>query len=151
MAIEGHSDDIFGRIGIINFDESINEQELENKNHRFKTKSIGECKVEIYSSEGPIPHIHVFNSDKSFETCICLHSNNYFAHGGKYTDKFSAKQCKEFNEWMSKRNTKSIGNLTNWESAVGFWEFANPDCKFPENRKVRTQPHYENMINFKDK
>ena len=151
MAIEGHSDDIFGRIGTIIFDESINEQEIENKNNRFKTKSIGECKIEIYSSEGPIPHVHIFNADKSFEACVCLHSNNYFAHGGKYTDKFSSKQCRELNEWMSKINTKVVGNITNWQAAVGFWEFANPDCKFPENRKVKTQPHYEDMINFKDK
>ena len=150
MAIEGHTDDIIGLIGTIKFDESINEQELENKNSRFKTKSIGECKIEIYSSEGAVPHMHVFNSDKSFEACICIYSNNYFAHGGKYTDKFSSKQCREFNEWMSKINTKIPGNITNWQGAVGFWEFANPDCKFPENRKVKTQPHYENMVNFKD-
>ena len=137
MAIEGHTDDIIGLLGSINFSESINEQEVENKNNRFKSKSIGECKVEIYSSECAVPHMHVFNCDKSFEACICIYSNNYFAHGGKYISKFSSKQCKEFNEWMKKINTKIPGDLTNWQAAVGFWEFANPDCKFPQNRKVK--------------
>lgn len=151
MAIEGHTDDLILLLGSINFEESMNEQEIECKNKRFKSKSIGECKVEIYNGEGSIPHMHVFNSDKSFETCICIYSNNYFAHGGKYTSKFSTKQCREFNEWMRKINSKSYNNMTNWDTAVFAWELANPDCKFPENRKVKTQPHYEDMVNFKDK
>lgn len=153
MPIEGHTDEVIYLLGTINLEgfDSIFEQEVENKNKRFKSKSIGEYKVEIYGSEGPIPHMHVFNSDKSFEACVCIHSNNYFVHGGKYTDKFSSKQCKEFNEWMKKPNTKFPMEATNWQIAVGLWEVANPDCKFPENRKVKTQPHYEDMVNFKDK
>lgn len=151
MAIEGHADAEVCLLGTINFDTLMNEQEIENKNNRFKPKSIGECKVEIYAGEGQIPHMHVFNNDKSFEACICIHSNHYFAHGGKYNSKFSSKQCKEFNEWMNGLNIKFAGNITNWQVASGLWEFLNPDCKFPENRKVRIQPHYEDMISFKDK
>ena len=151
MAIKDHTDEIIGLLGIINFNESITEQEISDKNNRFNSRSIGECKIEVYSSEGAIPHMHVYNNDKSFETCICIYSNNYFAHGGKYSNKFTSKQCKEFNEWMKRINTKMPGNITNWEAIAGFWEFANPRCKFPENRKVRVQPHYEDMINFKDK
>lgn len=149
--IEGHKDPEFYLLGTINFTNSINEQEVVQKNQRFKTKSIGECKVEIYPNEGPVPHMHVYNNDKSFESCICVYSNNYFAHGGKYTSKFSSKQCREFNEWMKNQNTKFPGNITNWQAVAFAWEIANPDCKFPENRKVKTQPHYEDMINFKDK
>ena len=151
MAIEGHTDEVIYLLGSINFDDSINEQEIEDKNRRFKLKSIGECKVEVYGSEGPIPHMHVFNSDKSFETCICIYSNNYFAHGAKYNNKFTAKQCKEFNDWMKQRNTKAPMITSNWEAAVFLWEVANPDCRFPVNRKVSIQPHYEDMINFKDR
>lgn len=151
MTIEGHKDPEFYLLGTINFDDLINEQEIVQKDQRFKPKSIGECKVEIYPNEGPIPHMHVFNSDKTFEACICIYSNNYFAHGGKYTSKLSAKQCKEFNEWMNKNNTKFPGSATNWQAVVFAWEIANPDCKFPENRKVKIQPHYEDMVNFKDK
>lgn len=151
MAIEGHTGEVIYLLGTVNFEDLFNEQEIESKNKRFKSKSIGDCKVEIYGDEGTVPHMHIFNNDKSFEACVCIYSNNYFAHGGKYTSKFSAKQCKEFNDWMSKINSKSHNNMTNWDAAVFLWEVANPDCKFPENRKVKTQPHYEDMVNFKDK
>lgn len=148
---ETHKEDIC-LLGFINFEDSINEQELERKDKRFRTNSIGECKIEIYGpNEGSIPHMHVYNNDKSFEACVCIYTNTYFSHGGKYTDKFSSKQCKEFNEWMNQKNNKFMGQITNWQVAAGLWEASNPECKFPENRKVRTQPHYENMINFKDR
>lgn len=150
MAIEGHTDAEVCLLGTINFEDSINEQEIENKNRRFRPKSVGECKIEIYTGEGQVPHMHIFNSDKSFEARICIYSNNYFAHGGKYLGKFTSKQCKEFNIWMNQMNTKFAGNITNWQAAAGLWEFLNPDCRFPQNRKVRIQPHYENMFNFKD-
>ena len=151
MAIEGHKDVEVVLLGTINFEDTINEQELESKNGRFRPKSIGECKIEIYAGEGQVPHMHIFNNDKSFETCVCIYSNNYFAHGGKYNNTFTSKQCREFNKWMSRINIKAFGKMTNWEIAAYLWEFLNPDCKFPQNRKVRTQPHYEDMHNFKDR
>lgn len=138
-------------IGTINFEDSITENELTAKSKRFNTKSIGECKVEIYGpNEGSIPHMHVFNKDKSFEACVCIHSNNYFSHGGKYTSKFNSKQCREFNNWMKMMNDKSPVPMTNWQAALFSWELANPDCKFQESRKVKIQPHYEDMVNFRD-
>ena len=138
-------------IGVINFKDNINEAEISNKNKRFNTKNIGEYKVEIYGGEGSIPHMHIYNSDKSFETCVCVYSNNYFSHGGKYSDKFTSKQCKEFNKWLKELNTKSAIPMTNWEMVMTMWEGNNGnDCKFPENRKIRIQPHYEDMINYKD-
>jgi hypothetical protein len=30
------------------------------------------------------------------------------------------------------------------------WYVFNPNCKFPEFRKVQNQPDYTRMINFKD-
>ena len=146
MAIDGHKDVEVCLLGTIIFEDLIDEQEMESKNNRFRTKSIGECKIEIYAGEGTVPHMHIFNNDKSFETCICIYSNNYFAHGGKYSDKFSSKQCGEFNEWMGRINTKF--RISNWQTVVGLWEFLNPDCKFPENCKIKIQPNYEDMINF---
>ena len=132
-------------IGTIDFNDSINEQEA----GRFNTKSIGECKVLVYNGEGQIPHMHIYNKDKSFDTCVCIYSNNYFSHGGKYKSKFTSKQCKEFNKWMSKTNY-AVDDMTNWQCAKMIWSIMNPDCKFTDSRKVKTQPHYEDMINFKD-
>lgn len=145
-----NKENIIYLLGNIEFTDPINEQEIEDGDKRFKSASIGQCKVEIYGSEGSIPHMHIFNVNKSFNTCICIHSNNYFSHGGKYRDKFTSKQCKEFNNWLKKINSKFIGNLTNWEVAAGLWEVANPDCKFNKKYKVKIQPNYETMINFKD-
>lgn len=84
MAIEGHKDAEVVSLGSIIFEDFMNGQEIENKNKRFNPKAIGECKIEIYAGEGAVPHMHIFNSDKSFEACVCIYSNNYFAHGGKY-------------------------------------------------------------------
>lgn len=147
---EDHVDNIL-LLGIINFTDLISENEISRKNNRFNAKSIGECKIEIYGpNEGAVPHMHIYNSDRSFEACVCIYSNNYFSHCGKYNSKFNSKQCKEFNEWMKQPNTKTFNKLTNWEASASLWEAANPDCKFPEKRKVTVQPHYENMINFID-
>lgn len=151
MALEGHTNEVIYLLGIVNFEFSIFEQEIEKDHKRFKTKSTGPCKVEIYGSEGAVPHMHVFSLDKKFHACVCLYSNHYFAHGGHYEDKFTSKQSKEFNDWLKQKNTKAPNNMTNWEAAVFLWEVANPDCKFPENSKVKVQPHYENMVDYKSK
>ena len=37
-----------------------------------------------------------------------------------------------------------------WESIIFCWNFLNPDCIYPDNKKVNTQPHYENLSMFKD-
>ena len=133
-------------IGTIDFNAAINEQEA----GRFNTKSIGECKVLVCNGERQIPHMHIYNKDKSFDTCVCIYSNNYFSHGGKYKSKFTSKQCKEFNKWMTELNNNFDPPTTNWQAIKSLWNVMNPDCKFPDSRKVKIQPHYEDMINFKD-
>lgn len=151
MAIEGHKDIEAILLGTINFKDSLNEQEIEDEKYRFRTKRIGECKIEVYAGEGQVPHMHIFNSDKSFEACICIYSNNYFAHGGKYRDTFSSKQCKDFNNWMKRPNSDFGGKATNWEVTAYLWNFLNRDCRFPNHLKTKIQPQYEDMVNFKDK
>ena len=94
--------------------------------------------------------MHIYNKDKSFDTCVCIYSNNYFSHGGKYKSKFTSKQCKEFNKWMTELNNNFDPPTTNWQAIKSLWNVMNPDCKFPEARKVKTQPQYEGMTNFKD-
>lgn len=149
MALDGHTDEVIYLLGSIDFNDTLFEQEIEDKDKRFKTKSIGPCKVEIYGGEGDVPHMHVFNINKTFEACICIYSNHYFAHGGKYSDKFTSKQSKEFNEWIKQTNSKAPMLASNWEAAAFLWEVANPDCRYPKNRKVREQPHYENMTDYR--
>lgn len=138
-------------IGTISFTDSFNEVEVSKRSDRFNSKKIGECKVEIYGGEGQIPHFHMYNLNKTFDTCICIYSNNYFSHGGKYTDKLNAKQCKDLYDWLKEPNTKAAVPMTNWQMIVTMWEGNNGDnCRFPESRKVKEQPRYDDMINYKD-
>ena len=136
-------------IGTIVFKDILEEQEVSSKNNRFNTKGLGECKIEVYGpNEGDIPHFHLFNKDKSFESCICIYSANYFAHGGKYKDKLNSKQFSELNKWLKEKSSKAPGNISNWQVIATMWETNNPDCKFPKYKKVDKQPIYINMVNY---
>lgn len=145
---EGHEDIEVFHIGTIIFNDEILTEKEVNINKRFKPKSIGECKVEVYSGEGQIPHFHIYNNDHSFDTCVCIHSANYFSHGNKYKDKFNSKQCKELDQWL--RNQFNEIN-TIWEIIRGMWEVSNPYCKFPNYLKVTKQPDYTKMKDFRDR
>lgn len=147
---EGHQDIEVFSIGYILFSENvIKEAEVTRKEGRYVDDKFGECKIEVYANEGQIPHFHLFNLDKSFETCICIYSNNYFAHGGKYTNKLNKRQCKELNDWLKQPNIKAP--LSNWEMIYAMWEAGNSEkCKFPEKRKVTIQPDYSELLNYKN-
>ena len=142
--------DIF-EIGTIYFTDSINEAEITSKKSRFSPKHIGECKVHVYGpDEGNIPHFHIFNKDHSFECCVRIYENYFFPHGGKYTDVLNTSQCRELNNWLMKINDKVVVAMTNWQTIVSMWEVSNPNCRYPESRKTKIQPHYESMSMFKD-
>ena len=137
-------------LGSIIFSENINETQVLSKN-KFRPKRIGECKVCVYGpDEGQIPHFHIFNKDHSFECCVRIYENNFFSHGNKYRDILNASQCRELNEWLKLENGNSFNKLTNWEGIVFLWENCNGYCKYPESKKVKIQPHYEDMYLFKD-
>ena len=145
---EDHKDIEVWHIGTIIFAESLLETEYSG-NTRLNLKSIGECKIEVYTNEGSIPHFHLFNKDKTFETCICVYSNNYFAHGGKYLDKLSTKQCSILDEYL-RQPSKQDKNISVWNAIRLSWEFGNQDSKFPDNRKVYIQPNYKTLSNYKN-
>jgi hypothetical protein len=136
-------------IGIIKFEDELNEAEIIATGGRFNPSRIGLCKINVYSNEGQKPHFHLYklNGNDEFETCICIYSNNYFSHGGKYTSKLNSKQCKELNDWLKNPN-KTYPNLSNWEAIVYEWERGNGGKKF--KNKVSVQPDYDKMNMFKD-
>lgn len=125
-------------IPFANFD-IIEEVQITNKHNPLTIDKLGNCKVYVYTGEGQIPHFHINSDDDKFKSCVCIYSNHYFAHGGKYTNQFNNKQRKQFNSWME----------DNWDIIKNAWEKGNPDCKFPEKDKVSTKPHYENMSQIK--
>lgn len=146
---EGHKEIETWELGSIIFPESLVEAEIGAKT-RLNVNSIGELKIEVYSGEGDLPHFHLFNSDKTFESCICIYSANYFPHGGKYKDKLSKGQCELLNKYLKMPN-KRLPNISVWEAIVFAWETSNGDkCRFPNNKKVKVQPDYSVMINYKD-
>ena len=136
-------------IGTIEFNDVIDEHQIQG-NKRFNPNGIGECIIEVYPREGSIPHFHIFSKDKKFDTCIRIYENFYFSHGGKYKDIFNSKQCKQLNDYLKQDYTKGPKIISIWEAIIFCWYLLNPDCIYPENKKVNTQPHYENLSMFKD-
>jgi hypothetical protein len=136
-------------IGIINFEEDLSESEIISATGRLNPARIGICKVNVYANEGQKPHFHLYklNGNSEFETCICIYSNNYFSHGGKYTSTLNSKQCRELNTWL-KQSNKTYPNLSNWEAAVYEWERGNGGKNF--KNKVSIQPDYDKMNMFSD-
>ena len=147
--VPGHQNAEKITIGTINFNDVIAEQQVQG-NKRFNPNDIGECVIEVYPREGPIPHFHIFSRDKKFNTCIRIYENFYFSHGGKYKDIFNSKQCKQLNEYLKQDYTKGRVKITIWDEIIFSWYILNPDCIYPDSKKANTQPHYENLSMFKD-
>ena len=89
-------------IGIIDFTDVLNEQEVQGTKRLDLGNQIGQCKVEVYSGEGDIPHFHIIGDNSNFGTCIRIYSPEYFLHE-KYKDILNNKQCKALNKWMKEK------------------------------------------------
>ena len=130
-------------VGYFEFEELVNEVSVESDKRSPNLKKIGKCIVEVYDSEGIIPHMHV--TGNGFRACVCLHTNKYFSHGepNKYQHFANAKQREAFDEWLRQPNIKfGKGGKTNYEAAVDIWfSNGNPDYGFDMN----TQPDYSIM------
>lgn len=104
----------------------------------------GVCIMRIYSSDGNVPHFHIFDVDHTFECCVQIYENAFF--GNKYKDRLNPTQCKELNEWMKREDLSMAGRkITNWEAIKSIWERCNHECTYPESKKTSIQPDYENM------
>ena len=120
-------------VGYFEFEEPVNEVSIESDRRSPNFKKIGKCIVEVYDSEGIIPHMHV--TGDGFRACVCLHTNKYFSHGepNKYQHFSNAKQKEAFNEWLKKPNVKFSKNgdmLTNFQAAVRLWIANNNPVHF---------------------
>ena len=142
---EGHIDPDVVTVGIITFNDILSEKEVYP---RPSFKSIGECKIEAYAGEGSVPHFHMSSLNGEFSSCVCIYSNNYFSHGGKYRDKLNTSQRKRFNSLLKQQDP--VNGLTMWQQIEFLWRTMNPECKFPKNRMVKIQPDYTTMENYKD-
>ena len=132
---EGHHLVTKVTVGTIVFDDVLTEDEIISSKGRYNPSGIGECKIEVYSGEGDVPHFHIFSTNKSFNTCVCIYSPNYFAHGDKYSGKFNSKQLKQLDEWLNSPNSEEE-KINNWKVIKDSWESMNPSCKFPDYKKT---------------
>lgn len=86
---------------------------------------IGQLVVYVWPHDGgEIPHFHIGDNNTfphctQFSTAIKIDKAEYFAHGGKYTDKLNSKQRKQL---MTFLNSKSgIAGVTKWQILVEMW------------------------------
>ena len=127
-------------IGRINFSENINERSVGSDD----ISKLGECTVHVYDGEGNLPHCHIFNNDKSFETCVRLDIAEYFSHGNKYKDTFNSRQCRELNRWFKKKN-KANESFTNWEICKLFWNVSATNYNNKNKISINKQPDYTKL------
>lgn len=130
-------------VGTVNLGEYEFQEGVFGKVHFGK--GLGDCKIYVYSNEGPIPHFHLISESNNFEACICIFEPIYFDHGSK-TGTLNSNQRKLLNEWMSSVITDYGVNATNWQMLIFAWRMNNGDKYIPKNPK---QPDYTQMKNFK--
>ena len=99
----------------INFDDII----IEDNVSKLNLKRLGECKILIYSNEGPLPHFHLQSKNDEFKTCICIYSAHYFAHGEAYRGTLNSGQRNQLDAYLRSRVKN---NMTIWEQIANFWE-----------------------------
>ena len=125
-------------------DESLEEDSVVGN---FNLKGTAkQCKILVYSKEGPVQHFHI--KGQNIDSCICIFLALYANHG-VHQDYLTNNQAKILNEKL-KEKSKFDGNKTIWEYIATLWYMNNPEnpTKYPNAEKVRTniQPDYT-MIN----
>ena len=129
----------------INYNTIIKEDLVDKEQKLPNLKGIGSCRIDVYGGEGDIPHFHITSESNNFRTCIKIHSAEYFNHETKYQDQLSGKGARQLNDWLQTENSIFRHNITNWEVIRNMWEASNPNCKFPESKKVKKQPNYTTL------
>lgn len=110
------------------FKEWINENEI-----LLEMARIGYVtpKLEVYihtDDPGEIPHFHIRNLTKGFETCVEIMTNNYFLHD-KYKDTLNSKERKLLNDFVRSAPKDDDVFKTNYESIIYEWNKNNSKHK----------------------
>lgn len=122
----------------------VNEVLVDDEKYLPNIKGIGSCRIDVYGGEGDIPHFHITGENGKFKTCIKIYSAEYFKHGTKQGE-LSNKGARELNDWLQSENKIAANGNTNWEVIRLMWELSNPNCRFPESKKVKKQPNYTTL------
>ena len=84
--------------------------------------------VELRSNDnGNIPHFHIFDADKRFQTCVRIDKAEYFHHGA-YIGVLNRKSRDALNELLQRKIDFDGITMTNWDRIVRAWN-SNSDRK----------------------
>ena len=77
--------------------------------------------VELRSDDnGNIPHFHIFDVDRRFQTCVCIDKPQYFHHG-VYDGVLNRRSCEALNELLQRPVNVGGQLMTNWDRMVKVW------------------------------
>lgn len=99
---------------------------------------VDDFEVIVYTDDpGNIPHVHIIDTatrGEKFSSCVKLEVAEYFPHGGKYKDKFNAKERKAFDKFMRSK-PRNNRYATNYEYACAMWNDNNSKRNVDETRE----------------
>lgn len=98
-----------------------------------------EYKIEVFPDDkGSIPHFHITNKNKNFDTCIEICDNRYFRHGAHKDSLTSIRDRKLLQKFLLDRPVSKKGYHygTNWKYIVAMWNQCERSIKVPSNQKM---------------
>lgn len=114
-------------------------------NEMARVGFVDDFEVIVYTDDpGNIPHVHIVDTatrGEKFSSCIKLEVDEYFPHGGKYRDKFNAKERKAFDKFMRSK-PRNNRYATNYEYACEMWNGNNLKTTVDSSRE---QPDYTKL------
>lgn len=143
-SMKGHGDSYSFQVSTVNFSNF----ERKEKCLTFTIRDVGPCEVYVYADEiTTVPHFHLISLDPDIEAkrvncSIEIYNCKYFDHMMS-NDRLTEDQINALNNWLSKKNPKFLGNVTNWEHIANMWESLN---ETPDNvTRCKTQPDYTKL------
>ena len=102
-------------------------------------------KINIYGSEGPMPHFHVEHKEKNIKSCIKILEDGYFKHG-VHKDVLDSKIVKKLITFLTEPH-RVFGKhgYTNWQIICIYWNDNNPDYIIEGDLEKLVMPKYNNL------
>ena len=124
-------------IGEIYFPPAINSDPVD----------LGECVIRIYDYDYDVPHFHLESVDGKYNFSICLETNKYYSHDGRYLDKLTGSQCRHLHDYLMSDTGLEISKITVWENLIIHWDMLNPDHEIKTDTVTDEEGNYK-MPNY---
>ena len=122
--------------------------------HQNKKKKKTLLRVELYSPEGEIPHVHLIKPGSSRIgniICVCLHADTYFHNDKRVSNDQLMRELNSglrdalmnyMSEKVDDSDEEGYGFNSRWEYLCSEWNRMNPDHRF---RLPSSIPRYDKM------